>query len=172
MIKPPLRTVADQDALWQGLFAGSLLAITTDHSPFTLEEKERGVNDIWAGAIGSPGVEALVPFVLSEALNGRLSLPWAVRLICGQPARLFDLYPERGALQVGSAADLLVYDPAPRGHIDSSRWFSKARQIDKLYHGRPVRGHVQATVVNGKVVFRDGQITGTRGDGRFVRPLV
>src|SRR5690606_31265942 len=56
MIKPPLRTAADQDALWAALLDGSLMAITTDHSPFTLAEKERGVADIWKGAIGSPGV--------------------------------------------------------------------------------------------------------------------
>jgi allantoinase len=170
MIKPPLRTPADQEALWQGLFSGALLAITTDHSPFTVEEKERGVDDIWAAAIGSPGVEALVPFVLSEALGGRMSLAWAVRLICGQPARLFNLYPERGTLQVGSIADLLVYAPAPQGHIDSSRWFSKAKAIDKLYNGRPVHGHVHTTVVNGTVVYEGGQITAQPGTGRFVRP--
>ncbi len=170
MIKPPLRTAADQEALWQGLFSGALLAITTDHSPFTLEEKERGLDNIWSAAIGSPGVEALVPFVLSEALGGRMSLPWAVRLIAAQPAHLFDLYPERGTLQVGSIADLMVYAPGPEGTIDNSRWFSKAKAIDRLYHGRPVRGGVRATVVNGKVVYRDGQITGEPGDGRFVRP--
>jgi allantoinase len=170
MIKPPLRTVADQEALWRGLFSGALRAITTDHSPFTVEEKERGAGNIWTAAIGSPGVEALVPFVLSEALGGRMSLSWAVRLLCSQPARLFDLYPERGTLQVGSVADLLVYDPRPRGQIDSSRWFSKAKAIDKLYHGRPVHGCVRATVVNGRVVYDGARITGERGWGRFVRP--
>jgi dihydroorotase-like cyclic amidohydrolase len=170
MIKPPLRTPADQDALWAGLFSGALRAITTDHSPFTVEEKERGMANIWTAAIGSPGVEALVPFVLSEALNGRMSLPWAVRLLCSQPAQLFDLYPERGVLQVGAAADLLIYDPTPVGQIDSSRWFSKARLIDKLYNGRPVRGCVRTTIVNGCVVYDGEQITGKPGTGRFVRP--
>ena len=96
MIKPPLRTEADQAALWAGLLDGSLLAITTDHSPFTLAEKERGVDNIWQGAIGSPGVEALVPGVMTEALDGRFPLEMAVRLISSQPARLFDLYPGAG----------------------------------------------------------------------------
>jgi dihydroorotase-like cyclic amidohydrolase len=99
-----------------------------------------------------------------------MSLPWAVRLICGQPARLFNLYPERGTLRVGSIADLLVYAPGPMGHIDSSRWFSKAKAIDKLYNGRPVHGHVRTTVVNGTVVYDGGKITAEPGTGRFVRP--
>jgi allantoinase len=172
MIKPPLRTEADQAALWQGLFSGALRAITTDHSPFTVAEKERGMENIWTAAIGSPGVEALVPFVLSEALGGRMSLPWAVRLLCTQPARLFNLYPERGTLQVGSIADLMVYAPGPEGTINSRNWFSKARDIDKLYHGRPVHGGVRATVVNGAVVYEDGRITADPGAGRFVRPAL
>jgi dihydroorotase-like cyclic amidohydrolase len=172
MIKPPLRTEADQAALWRGLFSGALRAITTDHSPFTVEEKERGMENIWTAAIGSPGVEALVPFVLSEALGGRMSLPWAVRLLCTQPARLFNLYPERGVLQVGAIADLMVYAPTPAGTIDSRGWFSKARHIDKLYHGRPVHGGVRATVVNGAIVYLDGKITADAGAGRFVRPAL
>ena len=69
-----------------------------------------------------------------------------------------------------TAVLLMVYAPGPEGTIDNSRWFSKAKAIDRLYHGRPVRGGVRATVVNGKVVYRDGQITGEPGDGRFVRP--
>lgn len=170
LIKPPMREEADQAALWAGLFSGALSAICTDHSPFTPAEKERGRDNIWASAIGSPGVEALVPFVLTEALTGRMTLEWAVRLISSQPARLFGLYPERGALQVGSAADITVYAPQPAGTIDSARWFTKAKEIERLYHGRPCQGHVRATVVNGKVVFENGAVVGEPGMGRFVRP--
>ncbi|MEZ4616880.1 MAG: hypothetical protein R2867_15435 [Caldilineaceae bacterium] len=71
MIKPPLRTSTDQQALWAGLMDGSLVAVTTDHSPFTLAEK-RGLDNIWQSAIGAPGVEALVSGVLTEALQGVL----------------------------------------------------------------------------------------------------
>ncbi len=170
MIKPPLRSEADQIALWEGLFDGSLCAITTDHSPFTLAEKERGLSNIWAGAIGAPGVEALVPGVISEALNGRMSLETAVSLITGQPARLFDLYPERGSLQVGAFADVVVYNPQPLGVFDSTRWFSQAKVVERLYHGRPCWGGVQTTLVNGQVVFDRGQVVAEAGVGRFVRP--
>ena len=170
MIKPPLRTEADHSALWAGLLDGSLSAITTDHSPFTLAEKERGLDDIWKGAIGSPGVEALVPGVMTEALNGRFPLETAVRLICSQPARLFNLFPDRGTLQVGAIADVVIYDPRPVGVVDSSRWFTKAKVIERLYNGRPQRGAVQTTIVNGTVVFDDGKIVAEPGSGRFVRP--
>lgn len=170
LIKPPVRTAADQEALWAGLLDGSLLAITTDHSPFTLAEKERGLDNIWAGAIGAPGVELLVPFVLSEALRGRFSLPQAVRFICSQPARLFGLYPRKGVLRPGADADVLLYAPAGDGVLDTRRWQTRAREIGRVYDGIPLRGHVAATVVNGTLVFQDGQIVGEPGCGRFVRP--
>jgi len=156
MIKPPLRTEADQAALWAGLLDGSLRAITTDHSPFTLAEKERGLNDIWKGAIGSPGVEALLPGVMTEALAGRFSLEMAVRLISTQPAQLFRLFPERGVLRPGAIADVVIYDPQPKSLVDSSRWFTKARVIDRLYHGRKQQGVVRTTLVNGQIVFNAG----------------
>jgi allantoinase len=169
-IKPPLRTRADQAALWEGLARGSLMAITTDHSPFTLAEKERGLHDIWQAAIGAPGIEALTPVVMSEALGGRLTLTQAVKLLCSQPAKLFNLYPHKGTLQPGADADICLYDPQGCTQIDSSRWFSKAKVTDRLYNGRATRGKVAMTLVNGVPVYADGKIVGEPGMGRFVRP--
>lgn len=172
MIKPPLRTLADQDALWIGLSDGSLAAITTDHSPFTLAEKERGLADIWQSAIGAPGVEGLVPFVMTEALtNGHLSLEQAVQLVSSEPARLFRLYPQKGTIQPGADADILIYDPRESGLIDSSRWFTKSKVTERLYNGRPRQGQVDTTIVNGVVVYENGQIVAEEGIGRFVRPV-
>ena len=170
MIKPPLRTEADQEALWEGLLDGSLLAITTDHSPFTLAEKERGLDNIWEGAIGAPGIEALVTGVMTEALTGRLTLEEAVRFISTQPAQLFDLYPRKGVIQSRSDADITIYDPRTAGVFDSSQWFSKAHKIDRLYNGRPTQGHVHTTIINGTVAYADGQILTEPGSGRFVQP--
>ncbi|MBV7339426.1 amidohydrolase family protein [Chloroflexi bacterium TSY] len=169
MIKPPLRTEADQDALWNGLLNGSLMAITTDHSPFTLAEKERGLTDIWQGAIGAPGVEALVPGVITEALRGRITLEQAIQLLCSQPANLFG-FSNKGVVQAGHDADLVLYDPEPTVTLNSKRWMTKAREIDRLYRGRRVQGKVTHSIVNGAVVFQEGQITAESSVGRFVRP--
>lgn len=170
MIKPPLRTAADQAALWGGLFDGSLMAITTDHSPFTLAEKERGLENIWQGAIGAPGVEALVPFVMTEALEGRLTLEQAVRFISTDGAKLFGFYPHKGTIQPGADADLTLYDPRGEGTIDSSRWLTKSKVTERLYHGRRQVGRVDRTIVNGQLVYDRGQIVAEMGVGRFVHP--
>ena len=171
MIKPPLRTINDQAALWDGLLDGSLAAITTDHSPFTLTEKERGLENIWNSAIGAPGVEALVPFVMTEALSGgHLTLEQAVQMTSSEPARLFHLYGRKGVVQPGADADLVIYDPRERSTIDSSQWFTKSKVTERLYHGRPQQGHVDTTIVNGTVVYEQGKIVGEAGAGRFVQP--
>jgi len=169
MIKPPLRTESDQEALWAGLMDGSLMAITTDHCPFTLAEKERGIADIWQGAVGVPGVEALVPGTLTEALNGRITLEQAVQYLCTQPAQLFG-FSQKGVIQAGYDADITLYDPRPTNTVDSTLWLTKARDLNRLYQGRTVQGKVAQTIVNGQIVFDGTQISSEAGIGRFVQP--
>ncbi len=169
-INPPLRKAADQAALWDGLRDGSLMAITTDHSPFTVEEKERAREDIWATPPGAPGVEELLLGVMHEALNGRISIEKAVDLLATNGAKRFGVYPERGHIGIGAAADLVIYDPQAQTTISPERLFSKARDCDKLYAGMTFKGAVERTIVNGATVFVDGQIVGAAGDGQFVRP--
>jgi dihydroorotase (multifunctional complex type) len=164
-INPPLRHAEDQEALWQALADGVLDVITTDHSPFTAEEKEATWGNILDAPPGHPGVEALVPFALTEALNGRFSLPRAVELISTKPAQLFNLFPKKGIIQAGVDADLTIYDPRPEGQIDRTRWLSRAAESNRLYDGMPTRGEVHTTVVGGKVVYQAGRVVGKPGDG-------
>ena len=169
-INPPLRKAADQAALWEALIDGAVIAITTDHSPFTVEEKERARSDIWATPPGAPGVEELLLGVMHEALGGRISVNKAVELVATNGAKRFGVYPERGHIGIGAAADLVIYDPADETTISRDMLFSQARDCDKLYAGMTFQGRVKRTIVNGKTVFKDGQIVGARGDGQFVRP--
>jgi allantoinase len=169
-INPPLRSQADQDALWGGLADGSLMAVTTDHSPFTVEEKERARTDIWRTPPGAPGVEELVLGMMDAALKGRLSIPQAVALISTNGAKRFGIYPQKGAIAVGADADLVLYDPTQTTTIHRDMLFSQARDCDKLYEGVAFQGRIARTFVNGQTVFRDGQVIGQRGWGKFVRP--
>ena len=93
-----------------------------------------------------------------------------IRAIAATPAQLFDLYPRKGVILPGADADITIYDPRGAGQVDSTRWFSKAKSIERLYHGRPIQGKVHTTIVNGTIVYADGQITAEPGTGRFVRP--
>ena len=169
-INPPLRKAADQEALWDGIHDGVIMAITTDHSPFTVEEKERARTDIWATPPGAPGVEELVLGVMHEALSGRISIHQAMNLISTNGAKRFGVYPQKGHIAIGADADLVIYDPNDQTTIHKDMLFSQARECDKLYEGMTFRGKINQTIVNGKTIFKDGAIVGQAGDGEFVRP--
>lgn len=169
-INPPLRSQDDQDAIWEGVLDGSLLAVVSDHSPFTVEEKERARTDIWRTPPGAPGVEELVLGLMDAALDGRLPIEKAVALLSTNGAKRFGIYPQKGVIAVNSDADLVIYDPRETTTISEDMLFSKAAACDKLYEGIEFQGKIARTMVGGKTVFKDGEITGERGWGKFVRP--
>lgn len=169
-INPPIRTAADRDALWEGLADGTLDYVATDHAPFTAAEKEAAWDDILSAPPGHPGVDKLLPLMLTEALRGRMSLERAVELISTVPARLFGLAPRKGVIWPGADADLVLYDPRQERVIERGTGFGRAADCDLLYEGRTLVGEVRATFVAGKAVYRDGAIVGRPGDGAIVSP--
>lgn len=169
-INPPLRQPSDQEALWQGLADGSLLAVTTDHSPFTVEEKERSRTDIWRTPPGALGVEELVLGMMNAAQQGRVSIEKAVQLISTNGAKRFGVYPRKGVIRVGSDADITLYDPNTPTTISQDMLFSKSKASDKLHEGMTYAGRVRRTIVGGRTVFVDGVIVGEAGWGKFVQP--
>ena len=169
-INPPLRTLEDNAALWDGVRDGSLLSVTTDHSPFTAEEKERARTDIWAAPPGAPGVEQLVPMLLDAASTGQITLERAVELMSSGGAKRFGLYPRKGAIVEGADADLIVVDLKTWVVVDKHKEFTQAKANDFFFDGRTFQGRVERTIVNGKTVYVGGDVIGQPGDGRFVSP--
>ncbi|MDR1306156.1 MAG: dihydropyrimidinase, partial [Treponema sp.] len=109
---PPLRTQADNDALWRAL-AVDIDTVATDHCPFMFEtQKIRGKDDFTACPSGAPGIEERLPLLFSEGVGkGRISLRRFTELCSANPAKLFGLYPRKGAVREGSDADLVLIDP-------------------------------------------------------------
>ncbi len=169
-INPPIRSAEDQQALWQALDDGTINIVTTDHSPYLAKEKERGWDGVWLSPSGAPGVQALLPLMMTAAWQGRLSLAQVVRLISAEPARLFDLAPRKGTIAPGADADICIYDPRPATALRREQMFSQARDVDKLYRDIPLQGRVAATLCGGRFVFREGEILAPAGSGRFIAP--
>ncbi len=167
-INPPIRSADDRAALWGGIADGTIDLVTTDHSTYLLEEKERGRDDLWRAPSGAPGVQTLLPSMISAALDGRLSLERAVELIAAAPARVFGLSGRKGAIAVGADADLCLYDPRGSSTLSYDRMVSQARDVDRLYLDMRFRGAVFATIAGGRVVYADGQVYAERGSGRFL----
>jgi len=170
-INPPIRPAADRQALWQGLAEGCFSAITTDHATYLAQEKERGWQGIWLAPAGAPGVQAMLPILMTAALRDhKLPAEQVVRLVSSEPARLFGLAPRKGTLQPGADADLCLYDPQPVATLRYEDMWSQARDIDKLYLDMEFQGRVVSTFVRGRRVFHEGQILAPAGSGCFVRP--
>ena len=170
-INPPLRTEGDQEALWEALRDGTLMAVTTDHSPFAAEEKEKAKTDIWAAPPGAPGIEELVPGMLDAAAQGKVTLEQAVRLISTNGAKRFGLYPQKGVIREGADADLLIVDLDAMTIIDKTKLFTQARLCDYLYDGMRFQGKVLRTILGGRTIYHEGDVLGQPGWGQFVRPL-
>ena len=169
---PPLKSAHDIDALWAAVQDGTIDTVATDHSPFAPGDKEPGWDDIWQSLPGFPGVDILTPFMISAALDGRISLERAVTLLTANPADIFGLAPRKGRLQPGADADIVLYAPVGQHAVDTSSWQSRAGACGRLWQGYPLTGQVVATIVRGAVVYCHGQIVGSRGYGQIVRPFV
>ena len=163
---PPLRGDEDRAALWSGMRSHDVDLIATDHCPFTRAQKT------WRGTFddlpyGLPGVETLLPLLYTEGVaTGRLAVHDVARLACEAPAKLYGLYPKKGAIEVGADADLVLFDPA-------EPWRLEARALHmncdfSPYEGRPMTGRVVETLSRGEVVFVDGEACAAVGRGRYV----
>lgn len=168
-INPALRTAEAVAGLWQRLNRGEIDVIGSDHSPFLVEEKAPFRDDMWSALPGAPGLESLLPLMLTAVAEGRLSWSRMVEVTSANAARIFGL-GAKGALQIGADADLVLVDPNRAWTLDVSRWLTRSAGTAAIWDGRPVTGAPVATWVRGRLVARDGVLTGPRGWGRLVRP--
>lgn len=170
-VNPPIRGVADSDALWAGLKTGIVDTVASDHAPWGLAQKEEGKADIFNAPSGIPGVETTLPLMLTEVNNGRITLNDLARVMSESVAKIFGIYPRKGRVVVGSDADLTVVDLKVEAKIDVHLGYSKSRAVNP-FDGRVVRGAPIATIVRGNLVMKDHEIVGKGGTGEFISPSV
>jgi dihydroorotase len=167
-VNPPVRTGEHAAALWQALLDGTVDMVATDHAPHTAEEKLNP--DIWQALSGFTGTETLVPLLLSEGVHQRgLTLNQLVRLCAENPAKVWDVWPRKGSLQIGADGDLTVIDLEQAWTIDEAALHSKNNITP--WHGWQGRGRPVMTIVRGQVVMRDGALVAERPTGQLVRPV-
>lgn len=160
-IGPPLRSARDNDALWEGLREGTLTTIGSDHAP------KAKTDDFFESQYGAPHIETMLPVCYDLAVNqGKLPLTRLVAAMSETPARTFGLYPQKGVIQVGADADLVIFDPAKSWTISASNQHSKAGFT--LYEGRRVTGAVDATIQRGRIIVADGALRAARGNAHFL----
>lgn len=167
---PPLRPANPHwEELWMGLRKDDLQVVSTDHCPFDFHgQKELGRGDFRKIPNGLPGVEDRVDLVHDGGVvGGRISRERWVEIISTAPAKLFGMYPKKGAIAIGSDADIVIYDPNRTRVISAA---THHMDVDySCYEGRTVQGASDVVLSRGTVVVRDGEFTGRKGHGRFIR---
>ncbi|UCE11467.1 MAG: dihydropyrimidinase [Candidatus Thorarchaeota archaeon] len=165
---PQIKKPHDSVRLWEGLKNGEVQIVATDTCTFNTEQKAAWNGDFTKIPFGMPGVETMVPLMHTEGVGKHgLSLSQLVALVSTNPAKLFGMYPEKGALEVGSDADIVVFDPKKKVTI-------KAENLQTNCDWSPfedwkLEGYPATTISRGKVVAEDGKFVGEMGHGRFLK---
>jgi dihydroorotase-like cyclic amidohydrolase len=150
------------------MLAGDIDTLATDHAPHLFRAKERGWKNIFDAPAGSPGLETMLPVMLTQVHNGRLDLPTLVRLTSENVARLYGLYPRKGTIQIGSDADLTLVDPSAHRVLKRAQMVTKGRDTACFFDGWETVGAPVMTIVRGQVVMRDGEIVARPGCGCWI----
>jgi dihydropyrimidinase len=168
IMSPPLRDKKNQDVMWNALRQGFVATLATDHAPFDFTQKVMGKDDFTKIPNGIPSLEDRINLYFTHGVKGgRIDLHRFVETASTQAAKLFGLFPRKGAIQIGSDADLVVYDPGYRGKISAK---THHMNLDyNSFEGFEIEGRPHVVTVRGKVAARDGKFVGEVGRGKLLK---
>lgn len=168
VMSPPIRPLGHQEALWAALRSGIIQTVATDHCPFHQHgQKELGRHDFRKIPNGAAGIEHRLALMYTYGvLTGKIDLHQFVDINCSRPAKLFGMYPRKGAVMVGSDADLVIWNPQKEGQISATTHHHRCDR--NIFEGFRTIGGPTWVIANGKVQFDDGNLKVERGAGRYV----
>ncbi len=171
VMSPPLRAKEKQTELWRGLRGNDLQVVATDHCPFCMKgDKELGRSDFSKIPNGAPGIETRMSLLYDGGVEAKnITLNRYVELTSTSPAKIFGLFPKKGAIAVGSDADLVIFDPK-----GTTSWSAATHHMNvdyNPYEGRTCKGAVETVISRGEVIVEKRRFIGAAGRGRYVRRL-
>jgi dihydropyrimidinase len=171
MCSPPLRTTADQEALWAALADGTLQTVSSDHAPYRFDETGK----LCAGpkpnfkqiANGMPGLETRLPLLFDAMVTqGRLGLEKFVALTATEPARIYGLHPRKGDIVVGGDADIAIWDPGREVTLGVAIMHDRTGYTP--YEDRTVTGWPVVVISRGRPIVENNALVAAAGSGRFI----
>ena len=167
VMSPPFRDKKNQEDLWNGLRAGSLQVVATDHCAFTTKQKEIGLTDFTKIPNGTGGLEDRMPVLWTHGVGtGRLTMNEFVAVTSSNIAKILNLYPKKGAVLVGADADLVIWDPEATKTVSAS---TQVSVIDyNVFEGQKLKGLPCLTLSRGETVYENGKVSAKTGRGKFV----
>ncbi len=169
VMSPPLRDKRNQEVMWNGLRSGEIQTVGTDHAPFDFKtQKPMGRDDFTKIPNGIPSLEERVNLLFTHGVKtGKIDLQTFVNIASTNAAKIFGLFPRKGAIQIGADADLVIYDPNYRGTISAK---TQLMNVDySAFEGWEIEGRPSAVTVRGEVAVRDGKFVGTIGRGEMLK---
>lgn len=168
VMSPPFRSKEHQQALWKGLQGGNLQTTATDHCCFCAPQKAAGKDDFSLIPNGTAGIEDRMAIMWDAGVNtGKLTMNEFVAVTSSNAAKIFNIYPQKGAIAVGSDADIVVWDPAGTRTISAA---THHQNIDfNIFEGRTVTGVPTNTLSRGNLVYKEGDLRAVKGAGKYVK---
>lgn len=167
-MSPPLRTTNDVEKLWQALQEGLIDVIASDTAGHTQSANEPLRDNIFNAPYGIPGIDTLFKTVYNEGVSrGRITLPRLVEVLSERPAKIFGLYPRKGAIVEGSDADIVILDPAMPYTIPEQNPFLKVDY--SMFAGRKGLGAPTLVMQRGRVLMQQGKLQAQAGQGKYLQ---
>jgi len=166
---PPVREKWHQEKLWHGLKSNGLQVVSTDHCPFNFKgDKEIGRGDFTRIPNGGPGIEHRMQLLFEGGVNQkRISLQRWIEISSTTPAKIFGMYPQKGTIEPGSDADIVIWDPKKK-HVISAT--THHMRVDySMYEGLKITGNADIVISRGEVIIRASEWIGKKGRGRFIK---
>jgi dihydropyrimidinase len=166
---PPLREKENLPKLWDGLKSDNLQVVSTDHCPFCFEDqKALGKDDFTKIPNGGPGIENRLQLLHHHGVSaGKITLNRFVEIVSTAPARIFGMYPKKGAIAPGSDADIVVWDSKAE-HLISAKTHHM-RCDYSMFEGFQVQGNARQVFSRGELIVEYGRYVGRVGRGQYLR---
>ena len=168
VMSPPFRSKEHQEALWAGLQSGMIQTTATDHCCFCTPQKEMGLEDFRSIPNGTNGIEDRMSVIWEHGVRtGKLTPSEFVAVTSTNAAKIFNIHPQKGSIEPGADADVVVWDPERSRTISAE---THNQNIDfSIYEGMTVTGVPAVTISQGNVVYEDGELKTVRGAGRYIK---
>ncbi|KAG0468264.1 hypothetical protein HPP92_017592 [Vanilla planifolia] len=168
VMSPPIRKAEHGKALQDALASGVLQIVGTDHCTFNSTQKSFGMDDFRKIPNGVNGIEERMHIIWDSMVeSGKISVTDYVRITSTECAKVFNIYPRKGAISEGSDADIIILNPNSSFRISSISHHS--RSDTNVYEGRTGKGKVEVTISGGRIVWEDGNLKVTQGSGKYIK---
>lgn len=165
VMSPPLRTREDSKTLWQRLSDNTLDCVSTDHCAFSLVGKAKGKSftDVYSGVSGT---ETLLPVMFTRYMENGYSLIDLLQKLSTNPAKLFGMYPNKGSLEIGTDADIVIYNPNVSSILTDENVLSNSGYT--IFDGFHIQGEVDVTIVRGNVLYKNKELSLSEFRGKYI----